>query len=290
MAIYNPDSGATAKKRSLTDQLAAMLGGGGYQPPGGTATIDPSTVARPAGGFPAYGANQPASGSSSGSSTDPFSTNPGYLAALAAEQAGSQQADAALRAAQEQAIVGYGDPSLAAALGFNVDENTSAAARANYLAGNSSLARLDRQRDLNQQGNINNLAAHGILFSGELGYQQGQIGRNYGNAVYDTQQQLLAGLNNLGAQTAATKQGLHSQTIGALTNAYDQMVANPSAYAGVTAGAPVGSTPVAAQLGAAPLPNQGSGPYIGTATAAPKSRLGKAPLTNPYTTGQKRFG
>lgn len=288
MAIYNPDSGATTTKKKpyVSDALSQALGGG-YLAPGGATTVNPAGVGNATSRLPqASGAAPPASSSSGGS--DPFATNPGYLAALAAEQAGSQQADAALRAAQEQAIVGYGDPSLAAALGFSVDDNTSAAARANYLAGNSSLARLDKQRDLNQQGNVNNLAAHGILFSGELGYQQGQISQKYGNAVYDTQQQLLSGLNALGQQTAATKSGLHSQTVGALTSAYDQMVANPGAYAGVSSSAPAGSTPVASQLAAKPLPNQGTGPYIGT--AAPKSRLGKTPLVNPYVTGQKRFG
>lgn len=266
-------SGTTAKKKPPTytaDQVAASLAAnpqaskGGYEGPA-QAWDPPQTT---------------------GGGSSPFDTNPGYLAALAAEQAGSQDADAALRAAQEAAIVGYGDPSIAAALGINVAPNTAAAARANYLAGNSSLARLDRQKGNQESQSINNLAAHGILFSGETGYQRGEIGRNYGNAVYDTQQQLLSGLNAAGQQTNQTKQGLHSQTIGALMGAYDTAVANPGLYsaAGSSTAPPPPTDPVGSSLGAPPLAAAGAG------ARTAKSRLAAKPMVNPYTTGQKRFG
>lgn len=204
-------------------------------------------------------------------SQNPFETNPGYLAALAAEQAGAQQADAALRAAQEAAIVGYGDPSLAAALGFNVNENTAAAARQNTLAGNSTLSRLQHQRDLAQQGNVNDLAAHGILHSGALGYQAAEIDRTYGNSLYDAQQQILAGLNAAQQQNLQAKTGLRNDTTQALTSAYDQMVQNPQFY------------------GAAPPP-PAAAPKPPTVASSPTSRLARPPLPNPYTTGRKRFG
>src|SRR5215471_2064304 len=48
-----------------------------------------------------------------------FSTDPGYLASLAAEQAGSAQLDAAMRAQRERALVQFGDPSLAGAFGID---------------------------------------------------------------------------------------------------------------------------------------------------------------------------
>lgn len=293
------DSGVVNKKKKAqpyaADSVSAALGGG-------------SSPSVRDGSIESY-ANQPATAAAAdpaaaaGGDQNPFLSNPGYLAALAAEQSGSQQADAALRAAQEAAIVGYGDPSIAAALGLgSVSDNTAAAARANYLAGNSSLARLDKQKSTNEQGNVNNLAAHGILFSGELGYQAGQIGKNYGNAVYDTQQQLLAGLTAAQQQNLAAKAGLHSQTIGALTGAYDTMVANPGYYGATATGetptvaaAPTGSNAtVAGSLGMPQGQAFGgqNGPYVGTLPSA-KSRLGKTPprpLANPYSTGQKRYG
>ena len=158
---------------------------------------------------------------------NPFQTDPGYLAALANEQAGIQAADAALRAAQEQAIVGFGDPSIARALGFDVSEQTGQAASANP---NSTVKRLGEQRDLNQRGIINSLAAHGILFSGDLGYRTGENEKAYGRSVYDAGQELLAGLNGLGRDTARQKQDLRSKTTDALMGAYDRMVANPGMW------------------------------------------------------------
>jgi hypothetical protein len=281
MPVYVGDSGgpATKKKPYTADQVAASLAAnpnaskGGYE---GNQMVDPLL------------ANGQTSSTTGGQ--NPFETNPGYLASLAAEQSGSQQADAALRAAQEAAIVGYGDPSIAAALGIgNVSENTAAAARANYLAGNSSLARLDKQKGLSEQANINQNAAHGILFSGETGYQSGEIGKRYGNAVYDTQQQLLSGLNAASQQALATKQGLRSNTVGALTNAYDLSVQNPGMYPAT--GTPGATTPSAVTPAApSPVSSQLAYPKVGAPVKAAVSRLAKPPVRNPYSTGQKRFG
>lgn len=292
------DSGAAVKKKLpyTQDQIAASLAanpqasGGAYG-----VTQQGQAVGAPMGDQ--YG-QAAAPAPQGGGDQNPFLTNPGYLAALAAEQSGSQQADAALRAAQEAAIVGYGDPSIAAALGVGqVSDNAAAAARANYLAGNSSLARLDRQKGQSEQGNINNLAAHGIINSGELGYQAGQIGRNYGNAVYDTQQQLLSGLNAAQQQNLATKAGLHSNTIGALTGAYDQYVANPQFYGAAPSSTPsVDAAPSASNATVAsalapksPFGATAASRVTGGLTSARSRLTPKAPI-NPYTTGQKRFG
>src|SRR5215467_280797 len=90
-----------------------------------------------------------------------FSTDPGYLAALAAEQAGSAQLDASLRATREQAVVRFGDPGLAAAFGISdLSPLTAAMAQQATQAGTSTLAQYNRQRDLNQQTLQNQLAAH----------------------------------------------------------------------------------------------------------------------------------
>jgi hypothetical protein len=292
--------GTPTKKKTPypTDTVAAALGGG----PSPDARDNPGTESYPNQGVvtsSTTGGTTPAAAPAAAPpSGNPWDTDPGYLAALAAEQSGSQQADAALRAAQEAAIVGYGDPSIAAALGLTVSGNTAAAARANYLAGNSTLARLDRTHGLNQQASINNLAAHGILFSGETGYQRGQIDQNYGNNVYDAQQALLSGLNAAQAQDLATKQGLRGQSITALENAYTTAINDPNATSSTTtpAAAPTSATTppaatapsLAGQL--APNTNSNIGPGSGYTAPIGTSRLARKPLVNPYTTGQKRFG
>src|SRR5215471_10661819 len=161
---------------------------------------------------------------------NPFLTDPGYLAALAAEQAGSQQADASLRAAQEQALVQFGAPELAQIGGFNVSPLTAAMAQQNTQAGNSTLAALQQTRDQNQQAIIDNLAARGMIYSGGLGALTSRNQQAYGRDVYSAEQQALAGVNQAQAQNVATKQGLRSDTTKALTSAYDTYVQNPGLW------------------------------------------------------------
>lgn len=278
MPVLQGDAGIK-KKQPVTAALAPVVGTANtpYGPYIGTAAGSGPSMPFPGGVPPAApGPAGPADTSGGGSAPDPWNQNPGYLAAIAAEQTGTQQADAALRAAQEAAIVGYGDPTLAAALGINVDPTVAAAARQNYLAGNASLARLDKQHQLNQQGSINNLAAHGILFSGETGYQRGNIDQTYGNDVYDAQQALLNQNRQWLAQNVATKQGLHTDVVNAATGAYNTAVANPAVYA-----QPGATNPTV------------TGAPAATAAATPAAALAQQPLktagsrlagkqTNPY--------
>lgn len=166
----------------------------------------------------------PAAPTQTQQATNPFDTDPAYLAALAAEQQGIQAADAALRAAQEQAIVGFGDPGLADALGISVSPQTRQAAEQNP---HSTVKRLGEQRDEGQRGIVNNLAAHGILFSGDLGYKTGENQKQYARNVYDQQQSLLGSLGQIGRDTLAQKQTLHQGTVSALEGAYTRAIQNP---------------------------------------------------------------
>src|SRR5438874_1764761 len=47
-----------------------------------------------------------------------YQTDPAYQSALASQQMGNSQLDAALRSAQQRAIVNFGDPALADMAGF----------------------------------------------------------------------------------------------------------------------------------------------------------------------------
>lgn len=204
---------------------------------------------------------------------NPFDTDPGYLAALAAEQAGSQQLDNALRAAQEQAIVQFGDPGLAGLAGFNLDPTTAAAAQANTQAGNSTVAQLGRQRDLNQQTIQNTLAAHGMVFSGDLGYKTGQNQQDYGTALYNQSQAVLQSLAGVSRDNLAQKQGLRSGTVGALTSAYGNAVQNPGQWGMVDDGGQAGA-----------LNAQATAPVTQAVAGKPKTAkpLAAKPVSNPF--------
>jgi len=172
-----------------------------------------------------------------------FNTDPGYLAALAAEQAGSAQLDAALRAQREAALVNFGDPSLAGAFGLdNLDPLTAAMAQQATTSGVSTLAQLQRSRDLSQQSLQNNLAAHGMINSGDLGWRTGQNQQNYGTALYNAQQGAIGALNTAAQNAATQKAGLHTNVVNALTSAYNAYVGNPNDYGMVTTPAASGMT------------------------------------------------
>jgi hypothetical protein len=210
--------------------------------------------------------------------TSPFDSDPGYAATRAAEQLGISSTNNNLNNLIAQRIVAYGDPSLAAQAGFGLDPQSAAFARQNYLSGNGQLARLDKQHEQARKAIINQLAAHGLIDSGDTGYQIGNADQGYGNQVYDAQQQALADI--LGYRNNAQTQlsGLHQQTIAALENAFTNYANNPAAYGQVS------NTPPAVTSITPPKT-----PTVAKPKAAVTKAVVKA-LVNPYTTGQKRFG
>lgn len=160
-------------------------------------------------------------------------TDPGVLNALALEQQGLGSLDAMLKGARERAIISFGDPSLADQAGFGLDPQAGAFARQNYLSGNATSARMEKQHELQRQAIINKLAGHGLLFSGDTGYLQGQENQTYGNTVYDAKQQLLDYLANLFQSYNDRRTGLRSQTQSARLQAIQSYLSNPDAYAGL---------------------------------------------------------
>jgi hypothetical protein len=201
-----------------------------------------------------------------------FSTDPGYLAALAAEQAGSAGLDASLRAARETALVNFGDPSMAGAFGIgDVSPLTAAMAQQATTSGVSTLAQLQRSRDQNQQTIQNSLAAHGIIRSGDLGYKTGQNQQDYGTSLYSAQQGVLGTLAGQASDVASQKAGLHTNTVSALTNAYNTYVNDPSYYGMVD------------QTGMAPAPRTVDNTYP-AATAARQATPVATALAKPTAT------
>jgi hypothetical protein len=103
-----------------------------------------------------------------------FDAFPSVVNAKSLQQLGVEQLGQSFNDYLRNLVIGYGDPQLAAQAGFGLDPQAGAFARANYLSGNASLARLDKQRGDANRALVNRLASHGLLFSGDLGYGQKQ--------------------------------------------------------------------------------------------------------------------
>ena len=122
----------------------------------------------------------------------------------------------------------------------------------------------------------NNLAAHGIIRSVDLGWRTGQNQQNYAVGLYNAQQGVLDSLAQAAASTASQKAGLHTQTVNALTGAYNTYIANPQ-YWGMAGAPPSPTTATQAQAPAPVVQPQLPGftaPAYGTPRpTAPVSRL-----------------
>jgi len=116
---------------------------------------------------------------------------------------------------------------LAQALGEAVDPNTAAAAQANQY---STLANLGYQQDTAHRQLLNNLAARGLLRSGDLGYKQGQQARQYGQARYNAYNDLLGQLNSSLGGYLSTAQNANDQYLQSLLQAFSLYGQNPLGY------------------------------------------------------------
>lgn len=199
-------------------------------PPPPNPTLTPGQQTAWAGGF---ASSSPPSGSWGGYN---INTDPGVIGAQQQEQLGIQQLDADLAKSRREAIIRFGDPTLAALAGFGLDATDQAAAKQNYLSGNATLAVLDKGHQDRRNAIVNQLAAHGILGSGELGYQQGQENQTYGKQTYDARNSILDYLNQVNSQYLDRKNSLHQATLAALQSAYQFGLQNPQIYYGGTDG------------------------------------------------------
>jgi hypothetical protein len=109
-----------------------------------------------------------------------------------------------------RALIQYGGvpPGLASLheLGNAFDSGTSALARANTTSGISVLARLNQAHADQNRYIQNRLAAHGILDSGETGFQAGREQTNYARAQADSAGKLLDYLSGINSGIAQYQQ------------------------------------------------------------------------------------
>jgi hypothetical protein len=212
---------------------------GGYSP-------DPYNPTPPAPAGAAPGARLGGPGAAgSGSTYPPLDQNPGVVAARNAQAQGTALAKKRLAAARRAAIIRFGlnpkDESVLKGLGFAVDPTDIAAAEENYRSGNALLARLDKQNELANRNITNNLAARGMLFSGDTGYLASQQAGAYGNQMYDAQTQLGDYLNGVAAQELDQEMAYRQAVDQALADAWAYQQQQAAQYGAGAAGGDYGA-------------------------------------------------
>lgn len=190
--------------------------------------------------------------------------DPGYQAALAAQLQANAQNDAALKAAREQLLIQFGDPNLASQF-QNLDPAIQSLIQANSGSGNSILSRLQQTHQDNRSSILNQLAAHGLLKSGDLGYRQMREGQDYGHSVYDAQQNVLGSLNSQLQSYLQQKAGSQGNVDSALQSAYQNYISNPYKYTGQT------------QLPPVPHPQAPAPPSLSAPKIAPSAGIASRP-------------
>src|SRR5205085_9434731 len=116
--------------------------------------------------------------------------------------------------------------ALASMAGFGLDPQAANFAQQNYISGNATLARLDKQHTLARQAVINALAGRGLLFSGDTGYQEGQADQTYGNNVYDAQQKVLDYIRGVRTNALNSQLGYQQNFQSSVMGVLQQLLAN----------------------------------------------------------------
>lgn len=143
-----------------------------------------------------------------------------------------------LRGAIQQALIGFGDvPNLPSDVLANTGLDTAGTAE---LAKNnpfSTLARLNQAYQDQQSASKNQLAARGILNSGETGYQLGRLGQQQAQNQYDVTNSLLGNIGNLNDAYVAGRQAAAQQLANGAIGAENTAAQNggSSGGSGVTA-------------------------------------------------------
>lgn len=192
-------------------------------------------------------------------------------------------ADDNLRQIIQQALIGYGDtsiasallkqnPALAGSLSGAIDPQTANLAKANTAPnqfnpggmfdgldrnlGHSVLAQLQNQQGWGRDASLSALTAHGLQNSGEVGFEQQYQNRVNSQNSYNAGQTLLNQLSGANAQNLQTHTNLSDAYQNAVTRATSNVYAHPSAFPmpqapGLTY---VGQPPAAAPHPLPPLP------------------------------------
>jgi hypothetical protein len=157
--------------------------------------------------------------------------NPLYSQQLANLSAAGTIADSQRRQAIQKLLADFGYiPE-----GYNdqygdVNDLVRGLAGANTSAGLSTYAQLGRERDTQARNVKNDLAARGMLSSGETGYQLGQNEREYMQNLTDSERQLLDQLTGFAGQYTGAVSDIATQKTDAAQNAMQEILAtNPNA-------------------------------------------------------------
>jgi hypothetical protein len=173
--------------------------GGAYAPVG---TINPALSSITVGG----GVKQP-----SDYAFD-INSDPAYKQLRDSLSAAGISDAAHLRGAIQQALIGFGAvPGLSSDVMANSGLDT---AGTQALAANnpfSTLAKLQQSYQDQQDSTKNQLAANGILSSGETGYQLGKLGQANAQGLYDANSSLLGNIGTLNDQYVAGRNAAAQQ-------------------------------------------------------------------------------
>jgi hypothetical protein len=217
--------------------------------------------------------------------------DPWFMQQQALLQAQSAADAALLRQRLSQMLVQFGQVPEGYSSPY-MDATVPGLAQQNTQAGTSLLARLMKAAQDARLQTVNQLAARGILSSGETGYQLGELALAQKQAEYDARTGVLSQLNELQAGNASAELARKLAEIDAAMAAYGRQSSNPAntglggmypvssggfGGGGSTGGGvntPVPSTP--------PAPQQPSGPTL--------NRFGKPWLTYQDWVAQKRPG
>ena len=143
--------------------------------------------------------------------------DPLYKQSLADITAASVADRAGLKGARQQAIIrfGYDDLGGLGDLGGDIDETTLNLARQNTQAGTSVGSRITKAHADAMRMMKNALAARGMLRSGELGHQVGELDLSRRQGDYDARQTLVQALSGYAAGFAQAEQARAMQRAAA---------------------------------------------------------------------------
>jgi hypothetical protein len=217
--------------------------------------------------------------------------DPWYMQQQALLQAQSAADAALLKQRLSQLLVQFGQVPEGYSSPY-MDATVPGLAQQNTQAGTSLLARLMKAAKDARMQTVNQLAARGILSSGETGYQLGELALAQKQAEYDARTQMLSQLNELQAGNASADLARKLAEIDAAMAAYGRQSSNPAntglggmypvSSGGFSGGGSTGggvNTPVPTTP---PSPQQPSGPTL--------NRFGKPWLTYQDWVAQKRPG
>ena len=277
--MRTPDYGAVKAKSAprapayTQSQVAASLAANPQASRGGYEGV--GTVANPGpAGQTSYGTTQ-SPFAPDAPATDPYSVDGDPI--LAKIRAGNETARTNARAgalASAKALaIRLGDAS-----GISTDQNAQAEAAGNPYSTLATLLKYYHDTGLAHDETLNN---QNLFYSGARAKTLTEDAGNYQHGVYDARNAALDSYGGIQSGLASALTGADTADTGALTDAYGRAGQRAATY-GFDPGATTAPPPPPTLAAPAPLPNQGTGPYIGTQSPTP-------PLVTALSSNAPRF-